>query len=194
MLFSRAVLDRIASGEVTLAFRRWRRRPPVQGATLRTSVGVLSLHNVQAIAEDEITEEDARRSGATSRAQLVASLRAEGTLLRIEIRLLGPDPRALLREGRVSGEEQAAEVLDRLRRFDERASRPWTQSLLRIVGEHPGLAARELAKLAAMEVAWLKRRVRSLKDLGLTESLATGYRLSPRGEDTLQFMARRSRA
>jgi hypothetical protein len=33
-----------------------------------------------------------------------------------------------------------------------------------------------------METALFKRRVRVLKELGLTESLDVGYRLSPRGE------------
>ena len=36
-----------------------------------------------------------------------------------------------------------------------------------------------------MEVIQFKRRVRMLKELGLTESLEIGYRLSPRGESVL---------
>ena len=32
---------------------------------------------------------------------------------------------------------------------------------------------------------WRKRRVRQLKELGLTESLDVGYRLSPRGAAVL---------
>ncbi len=37
------------------------------------------------------------------------------------------------------------------------------------------------ARAAGFETRWLKVQVRSLKELGLTESLKTGYRLSPRG-------------
>lgn len=192
MLFPRNVLVRIASGEVTIAFRRWRRPPPAPGSTLRTTVGVLSLDSVRVIQESDITDKDAKSSGAASRAELLSSLRDEGTLIRIELRYLGQDPRALLREERLVREEQAVEILLHLRRLDERGSIPWTQPLLHLIDRHPGLAARELAKLATMDVVWLKRRMRTLKELGLTESLTTGYRLSPRGQDALKLM-RRSR-
>jgi hypothetical protein len=40
----------------------------------------------------------------------------------------------------------------------------------------------ELAEQVGSERAPFKRRVRQLKELGLTESLEVGYRLSPRGE------------
>jgi ribosomal protein S19E (S16A) len=36
-----------------------------------------------------------------------------------------------------------------------------------------------------VEVLTFKRRVRQLKELGLTESLEVGYRLSPRGRAVL---------
>lgn len=35
-----------------------------------------------------------------------------------------------------------------------------------------------------------KRRVRQLKELGLTESLEVGYRLSPRGRAVLECLVR----
>ena len=38
---------------------------------------------------------------------------------------------------------------------------------------------------AGSEPLLFKRRVRQLKELGLTESLEVGYRLSPRGADVL---------
>ena len=47
--------------------------------------------------------------------------------------------------------------------------------------KRPTVRAAELAEAAGFETRWLKVRVRSLKELGLTESLKTGYRLSPRG-------------
>ena len=48
-----------------------------------------------------------------------------------------------------------------------------------------------LAKQAAMDLATFKRRVRRLKELGLTESLEIGYRLSPRGAAVLQRLSAR---
>jgi len=38
-----------------------------------------------------------------------------------------------------------------------------------------------------MHVAPFKRRVRALKELGLTASLEIGYRLSPRGRQLLDW-------
>ena len=46
MLFREDVLRGIAEGRVTLAFRRWRRAPPVAGSTLRTPIGVLTFDRV----------------------------------------------------------------------------------------------------------------------------------------------------
>jgi hypothetical protein len=83
MLFPMKILERIVAGEVTLAFRRWRRSPPVPGASLKTALGVLVIDAVQSVAERDITEQDALLSGAASRAELLAALRSEGDLLRI---------------------------------------------------------------------------------------------------------------
>jgi hypothetical protein len=40
-----------------------------------------------------------------------------------------------------------------------------------------------------MDTPGFKRRVRQLKELGLTESLETGYRLSPHGERVLSHLS-----
>jgi len=42
MLWRRAVLDGLARGEVTLAFRRWKRAPPWPGPTARRKKEALS--------------------------------------------------------------------------------------------------------------------------------------------------------
>ena len=47
------------------------------------------------------------------------------------------------------------------------------------------MRAGDLADAAGMVRKDFKGRVRKLKALGLTESLAVGYRLSPRGEAVL---------
>ena len=80
MLFRQDVLRRIAEGEVTLAFRRWRRPTVKAGGTLRTRVGVLAIDSVEPVDEDQVTDADARRAGAADREALLAGLRAEGTL------------------------------------------------------------------------------------------------------------------
>lgn len=148
MLFSKNILDRIASGEVTVAFRKWRRSSPSPGSTLRTAVGVLSLDSVRVIEESDITENDARMSGAASRAELLSSLRQNGQLMRIEVRYLGDDPRALLREERIDQSDQSAEVLGRLRRLDERASVPWTRQRSDGLCKRRGASRRRSRELA----------------------------------------------
>ena len=91
MLFRQDILQGIAEGRVTLAFRRWRRAPPVDGSSLRSPVGVLCLERVTIIDEGDITPDDVRRTGMALD-ELRASIEGEGTLLRIELRLAGDEP------------------------------------------------------------------------------------------------------
>ena len=183
MLFREDVLRGIAEGRVTLAFRRWRRAPPAAGSTLRTPIGVLAFDRVSVVEAEDITPADVSRTGMTADA-LRASLAGEGALLRVELRLLGDDPRIALREQRPSPEEIAA-ILARLHRVDAAAETPWTASYLRLIAGQPATVARVLAAQAGAELILFKRRVRQLKELGLTESLDVGYRISPRGEAVL---------
>jgi hypothetical protein len=180
LLFPEDVLNGIAAGRVTLAFRRWRRAPPAPGATLRTPVGVVAFERVSTIDEGDITPDDVARTGLSVE-NLRASLDGEGTLFRIELRLLGADPRIALRTALPSPEEIAA-LRARLARFDAAAAEPWTAAYLALVAERPGTVARVLAAQVGADLAVFKRRVRQLKELGLTESLEVGYRISPRGE------------
>jgi hypothetical protein len=182
MLFRQETLRGIESGEVTLAFRRWRRPTVRAGGTLRTRAGVLAIESVEPVEEDAITDADARRAGAAGRAELIARLRPEGTLYRVEFRRVGPDPRIALRQRAKLEEEERAAIAARLARLDA-ASRhgPWTAPVLELIARRPATRARELAAELGRETAPFKADVRKLKELGLTESLERGYRLSPRG-------------
>lgn len=176
-------LEAIAAGDVRLAFRRWKRPTVKAGGTLRTAVGVLAIDAVERVRERDLGERDARAAGFPSRAALVAELqKRDGELYRIELRLAGPDPRAELCRRAELGAGERAEIDRRLARCD-RASRrgPWTAAVLGAIAERPATRAADLAAALGFEVRWLKLRVRRLKELGLTESLGTGYRLSPRG-------------
>ena len=182
MLFRQDVLRRIGEGEVTLAFRRWRRPTVKAGGTLRTRVGVLAIESVELVDERHVTDADARRAGAADREELLAALPGEGELHRIEFRLAGPDPRIALRERSKISPAERAEIDARLARLDA-ASRhgPWTAAALDLIAERPGTRAPDLAASLGRETARFKADVRKLKELGLTESLEVGYRLSPRG-------------
>ena len=70
----------------------------------------------------------------------------------------------------------------RLDRFDRASSYgAWTRETLAIIEANPARRAPDLAAELGRETAPFKRDVRKLKELGLTESLEIGYRLSPRG-------------
>ena len=70
--------------------------------------------------------------------------------------------------------------------MDRRSSRgPWTRTHLELIGSRPGELAETLATSIGREKRPFKADVRRLKELGLTESLPVGYRLSPRGRAVL---------
>jgi hypothetical protein len=50
-----------------------------------------------------------------------------------------------------------------------------------VIRDHPGLRAGDLCRLVDQDRDRFKPNVRKLKNIGLTESLEVGYRLSPRG-------------
>jgi hypothetical protein len=59
---------------------------------------------------------------------------------------------------------------------------------LEALRSHPEVRAGDVCCLVGQEKEKFKLNVRKLKNLGLTESLGTGYRLSPRGESLLDYL------
>jgi hypothetical protein len=192
MLFRAAFLEKIRSGDVTLAFRRWRRPTVKEGSTLRTGAGVLQFTSIAVCREEDITEEDAQRAGFADLPELLRELKArtDGTLYRIKFRLCGEDPRIALREHDAIGDEECRRILELLDRMDSRdPQRPWTRTVLQAIADEEGIVAGKLGTMFGIEKAAVKRNVRKLKELGLTESLPAGYRLSPRGQALLRALA-----
>lgn len=187
MIFEQRFLDGIRAGTITMAFRRWRRRSVKAGGTLLTAVGQLHIDAVDPVTPDHVSEVDARRAGYANRQDLLIDLnrRSEGELYRIALGRLEPDPRVALRERPATGSEQA-DLQNRLHRLDAKApGGPWTWRTLELIRTHPGVRAADLCRLMGQEKDTFKINVRKLKNLGLTESLETGYRLSARGEALL---------
>lgn len=87
MHFPPAILERVLRGEVTLAFRRWIRPTVKAGDGLRTRLGVVHVETVTRVDEDDIGEEEARRAGSASCAELKRELHAgrPGWVYRIEL-------------------------------------------------------------------------------------------------------------
>jgi Mn-dependent DtxR family transcriptional regulator len=61
-----------------------------------------------------------------------------------------------------------------------------------MIRDRPAARAGDLAPAMGQETQPFKRDVRKLKELGLTESLEVGYRLSPRGRAVLERVGRRA--
>jgi hypothetical protein len=181
MLFRQADLAAIAAGEVTVAFRRWKRPMAKAGGTQHTPVGLLAFDAVERV--DDVTPTDARRAGFADPAAAWAMLRnREGDLYRISLRLAGPDPRIALREDAALSDADRAAIAARLARLDHASTHgPWTEATLRAIAAAPTTRAADLAEAFGRERLAFKADVRKLKALGLTESLEVGYRLSARG-------------
>lgn len=184
MMIRPAELAAIKAGEIDLAFRRWARPRVVVGTRMRTSVGLIEVTSVDKVAASRITVADARRAGAASVAELVRALarRPDDPIWRVGLSWAGVDPRGVLRDQVPTADEIAA-INARLDRLDKASPwGAWTRSTLDLIDTHPEVRAPDLAASVGRETADFKKDVRKLKELGLTESLDIGYRLSPRGE------------
>lgn len=186
MLLKRAALEAIRDGRVSLVFRKWRRPTVKPGGTLKTAIGVLAIERVDPVSH--VTDADAKRAGYTSRAALLHDLDqvSEGSIYRIAVRFAGADPRITLRQAKPTAQEWRA-LNVKLQRMDALAKgSPWVRATLDIIARRPATRAEALGTELGLEKDVFKPRVRRLKELGLTESLEVGYRLSPRGEDALK--------
>ena len=188
MLFKTAILEGIRDGRITLAFRRWPKPRVKAGSEIRTALGVVAVTAIAAVEPPAISEADARKAGYGTKVQLLADLEkfGSGGVFRIGLRFAGHDPRLALRK-RVPTKTDGVEIAKRLLRLDK-ASKDgaWTLKVLQLIAGHPAVRAADLAARLSWETQPFKIRVRKLKELGLTESLETGYRLSPRGAAHLE--------
>lgn len=196
MMIRPVELAAIKAGELDLAFRRWDRPRVKVGTRMRTAVGVIEVRDVERVPASALSRDDAVRSGMGTVVALRRALDAREDkrgqpIWRVTLAYAGADPRADLREQVPSAEEMDDLIawLDRL----DRSSRtgPWTRPSLDLIDRNPAVRAPELAAQLRRDTQPWKTDVRKLKEKGLTESLAIGYRLSPRGEAVLDEEARR---
>jgi hypothetical protein len=175
----------IADGSVTVTFRRWKRPQAVEGRRYRTPGGIVEVDRVTTVEPEAISARDARRAGYESADAVVADLRGDASLpvTRVAFHLVDePDPRAALAASADLSTDDVVDIDRRLDRLDARSSHgAWTRATLDAIAAHPGTRAADLAASFRRETAPFKIDVRKLKNLGLTISLETGYRLSPRG-------------
>jgi hypothetical protein len=175
-------MDLLQAGGVVPTYRRWDAPRAKAGRTQRTQVGVVRFEAVTAVTAASIKAADARAAGWKSREVLLRRLGGrKGRIYRIDVVRAGDDPRVELRN-RVAEGDELAELADRLRQIDARSPRgPWTVAMLELLAANEGVRAEDLAAGVGREKKPFKLDVRKLKELGLTESLLVGYRVSPRG-------------
>jgi hypothetical protein len=191
VLLRRDLLQRIEAGEVDTVYRSWSQPRVKPGNTIRTPIGVIEVISVDEVDPAALSEADAASAGFDTEADLLAEAGSRGAILyRIVVRHLGEDPRVALR-GILPEEADLADLLARLDRLD-RSSRHgrWTAETLRLIADNPGVRAEDLARSVGREKHPFKLDVRKLKELGLTESLRVGYRLSPRGAAVVSRLGR----
>lgn len=179
----------LADGSITTTFRAWSRPQAKRGGRYRVGGVLLEADSVEKVRVADITDEDAQRAGAPGRAALISRLgdvTDDAVVWRVDFHCLGRDDRAVLREVATLGEDEIASLTARLDRLDRaNAAGPWTRDVLRLIAEKPAVVSTTLAAERGEERQAFKANVRKLKELGLTESLEVGYRLSPRGEALL---------
>jgi hypothetical protein len=188
MLFKKDTLEGIAAKKVTLAFRRWKKPTVKAGGALMTAVGVVAFEAVEKTALTKITEDDAKAAGFATRAALLKEIAKHpgGDLYRIKLKLGGVDPRIALRQDGNLSKTEMKNVLAALSRLDQTSEHgPWTASTLRLIDKYPARRAPDLAASQRRDPMIFKRDVRKLRELGLTEALEIGYRLSLRGRVVL---------
>jgi hypothetical protein len=197
MLFNQAERAAIARGELTEAYRHWRPGRPqaVAGARHRLApFGMIEILEVGEADPATLTARNAKAAGFVSREALLDDIEkwsrkyAGNDLYRVAFRFVAAgepgavDSRAVLASDDALSAEDVAVIAAKLDRMDARsAAGPWTRETLRLIAEHPGRRAGDLADMAGRERLEFKRDVRKLKELGLTLSLEVGYELSPRG-------------
>lgn len=189
MMIPRKVLDGIVAGELDLAFRRWTRPMHKPGGSQRTSVGVISFDEVDVVELEEISDEDARRAGIelTRLREILAS--KSGDVYRVRMSFAGADDRVRLRDKNRLSPRQRDQVVATLAAMDARSKRgPWTREHLELIDARPGELAETIAESIGRPKLPFKADIRRLKELGLTESLRPGYRLSPRGRAVLRHL------
>jgi hypothetical protein len=189
VLFELRFVEPIRAGEITLTFRRWKRRQAAAGRRQRTVAGFIEVDAVDVVEAADITDADAKRSGYPSAAALLTGMPGTDDLpiYRIAFHHVDePDPRAELQQRADLSADERAELDRRLDRLDNASSHgPWTRAVLALIGQRPAVRAGDLADAVGQERLAFKADVRKLKNLGLTISLEKGYRLSPRGQTYL---------
>lgn len=188
MMFKSQFHPGIVDGSVTMTFRYWKRPQARPGSLQKINpIGHIEILAVVAISPSRVKAADARQSGFPDRKAMLEYLAPfesdDRILYRITFRFAG-ERRDQLPDQEPADDESELASIDRALDLRDKNSKAgaWTRDTLRLVGNKPGVSSKLLALELGRDQADLKQDMRKLKKLGLTISLETGYRLSPRGE------------
>ena len=188
MLFKIHHLKGIKSGDITLAFRKWKTERVKEGSLIKSPIGQILIEEISDIQLEDVNYEEAILAGYQNREELIQLLekRKEGNIYRIKLKYDSPDPRIALREKDEISDKELKQVLLKLDRLDRYSKQgKWTKEVMIAIKDNPRLRAKDLAEMLDKEKDWLKPNIRKLKNLGLTISHGVGYSLSPRGKIVL---------
>lgn len=196
MLFTREFKEGIRAGRITRTYRIWKRPQAKPGGRYNLAPnGVIEVDTVALAELKNITDADAKLSGFETRKALVGFLSGsrnqnDAELFQVDFRYLGSGTVRVPEKERLGASELEA-LTTRLSRMDDRSGSPWTRAALELIGDKPAIRAADLAPEFGWETRMFKSQIRKLKGLGLTISLDTGYRLSPRGKQILKVLQKR---
>jgi hypothetical protein len=199
LLFQKRFHEGLIRGAVTVTFRAWQKPHVKAGGRYRCHpIGVLEVDQVERVRVRDISDADAKRSGFSSRDDLLTYLKSgpraaelsdDAEIFRIELHHGGDGDRVAVALDTDLDRAEVAAIREKLARMD--ASSAWTARTLRLIALHPRVAASKLAAKLGRDTASFKADVRKLKRLGLTQSFEVGYELSPRGRAFLELRRRR---
>lgn len=181
MILTARIAHAVAAGEVTVAYRRWKQPRVKQGTTFRTVAGVVRVERIEPTSVSRLTDADAQRAGHPSLDALKSTFRGadRDPLFRIDLSWVAPDARDVLAADANLTPEDIASIDALLDELDART--PWARTTLARIAQQPGITASSLTADIPVGKESLKRRIRTLKEHGLTRSLRVGYELSERG-------------
>lgn len=191
MLIKQKHLEGIMSGDISLAFRKWKNLSVKKDSLLKTSIGVVKITDITQTELAQISEDDAKQAGYDNVNALIGELEktVNGAIYKIQLSYHSPDPRIDLRQKSQIPDEELEALKEKLLNLDKYSNQgKWTTKVLKAIRENPKLSAVELAAKVNKEKEWLKVNVRKLKNLGLTISHEPGYTLSPLGEYVLKSL------